>query len=270
MLYYKEYIKSPSADWVVFVHGAGGSSSIWFNQIKPFKEKFNVLLVDLRGHGKSKDLLQKYYEESYSFENISRDIIDVLDHLNIQKAHFVGVSLGTIIIRTIGEIAPDRIKSAILCGAITRLNTRSKILVFIGNIFKRVIPYMLLYKFFAWIIMPRKRHEESRSLFIREAKKLYQKEFLRWFKLTSEINPLLRYFKEKEISTPMLYIMGEEDYMFLAPVKQIVEKHKSSFLAIVENCGHVCNVERPNEFNDLSIDFINKYSVNQCTLISNE
>ncbi len=261
MLYYKEYIKSPSADWVVFIHGAGGSSSIWFNQIKPYKKKFNILLIDLRGHGKSKDLLQKYYEENYSFENISQDIIDVLDHLKIEKAHFVGVSLGTIIIRTLGEIAPERIHSAILCGAITRLNVRSRILVFIGNIFKRVIPYMLLYRFFAWIIMPRKRHEESRNLFIREAKKLYQKEFLKWFKLTNEINPLLRYFKEKEISTPMLYIMGEEDYMFLPPVKQIVEKHTSSYLAVVKDCGHVCNVERPEEFNELSIKFIEKNAV---------
>ncbi len=260
MLYYKEYKHKDSDQWVVFVHGAGGSSSIWFNQIKAFKKYFNILLVDLRGHGKSKDLLQKYYEENYSFENISKDILDVLDHLQIQKAHFVGVSLGTIIIRTLGEIAPERVQSAILCGAITRLNIRSRILVFIGHLFKRVVPYMWLYRFFAWIIMPRKRHEKSRSLFIREAKKLYQKEFLKWFKLTNEVNPLLKYFKEKEISIPMLYVMGEEDYMFLPPVRQIVESHTSSYLEVIEDCGHVCNVEKPAEFNRLSIDFLSKYS----------
>lgn len=259
MLYYKEYKHKESNEWVVFVHGAGGSSSIWFNQVKAFKKYFNILLIDLRGHGKSKDLLQKYYEENYSFENISQDIFDVLDHLNIEKAHFVGVSLGTIIIRTLGEIAPERVKSAILCGAITRLNVRSRILVFIGHLFKRLVPYMWLYRFFAWIIMPRKRHEESRNLFIREAKKLYQKEFLKWFKLTNEVNPLLRYFKEKEIPTPMLYVMGEEDYMFLPPVKQIVEKHSQSYLEVIADCGHVCNVEKPAEFNQVSIDFIKSY-----------
>ncbi len=259
MLYYKEYKHKESNEWVVFVHGAGGSSSIWFNQIKAFKKYFNILLIDLRGHGKSKDLLQKYYEENYSFENISQDIFDVLDHLNIEKAHFVGVSLGTIIIRTLGELAPERVKSAILCGAITRLNIRSRILVFIGHLFKRLVPYMWLYRFFAWIIMPRKRHEKSRNLFIREAKKLYQKEFLKWFKLTNEVNPLLKYFKEKEISTPMLYVMGEEDYMFLPPVKQIVEKHSQSYLEVIADCGHVCNVEKPAEFNQVSIDFIKKY-----------
>jgi pimeloyl-ACP methyl ester carboxylesterase len=37
-----------------FVHGAGGSSSIWFKQIRDFQKQYNVLLLDLRGHGESK------------------------------------------------------------------------------------------------------------------------------------------------------------------------------------------------------------------------
>lgn len=260
MLYFKTYEKGPENDWVVFVHGAGGSSSIWFQQLKAFKAVFNVILVDLRGHGKSKDALQLYYEQEYTFDDISKDVLEVIDHLNIKKAHFIGVSLGTIIIRNLSEIAPDRVKSAILCGAITRLNVRSRLLVFLGNTFKKVVPYMWLYRFFAWIIMPRKRHANARNLFIREAKKLYQKEFLRWFKLTNSVNPLLRYFKEKEIPTPTLYVMGSEDYMFLPPVQQIVAQHEFSYLEVIENCGHVCNVEKPRVFNKVTIDFIEKYT----------
>lgn len=260
MLYYKKYTTNPNRDWVIFIHGAGGSSSIWFQQLKAFKQVFNVLLIDLRGHGKSKGALQLYYEEDYTFDDISRDVLEVLDHLTIKKAHFIGVSLGTIVIRNLSELAPDRVKSAILCGAITRLNIRSRVLVFLGNAFKKIIPYMWLYRFFAWIIMPRRRHAKARNLFIREAKKLYQKEFLRWFKLTHSVNPLLRYFKEKEIDTPVLYIMGSEDHMFLPPVKQIVEEHKKAFLEVIENCGHVCNVERPSDFNRISISFLQQFT----------
>ena len=54
MLHTKKFIHSSSSKWVIFIHGAGGSSAVWFKQIKPFSEKFNVLLLDLRGHGQSK------------------------------------------------------------------------------------------------------------------------------------------------------------------------------------------------------------------------
>ena len=66
-----------------------------------------------------------------------------------------------------------------------------------GNATKSILPYMCLYKMLAFIIMPNRNHKESRLLFIREAKKLYQKEFIRWFKLTSELIPLLKIFRQE-------------------------------------------------------------------------
>jgi len=261
MLYYKEYIlESPAgsdpSEWVVFIHGAGGSSSIWFKQLREFKQHFNVLLIDLRGHGKSKNMLQKYVEDNYTFKDVSHDVLEVLDHLKIQSAHFVGISLGCIIIRTLGELQPSRIRSMILGGAITRLNIRSNVLMHSGNLLKRVVPYMWLYSLFAWVIMPKQRHKTSRLLFIEEAKRLAQKEFLRWYKMTAEINPLLRYFKEKELAIPTLYIMGDEDYMFLPPVRMIVTQHQYAQLAVLANSGHVVNVDQPEQFNHHSISFI--------------
>lgn len=263
MLYYKEYKHQDDRDWVVFVHGAGGSSSIWFKQIKAFQPHFNLLLIDLRGHGRSKDkdLLKEYVSKNYSFNDVSADILEVINHLQIKQAHFIGVSLGTIIIRTLGEIAPERVKSMIMCGAITRLNARSRILVFLGNLVKRFVPYMWLYKLFAWIILPRRRDKVSRNLFIQEAKRLYRKEFLRWYKLTHEVNPLLKYFKEKELNIPTLYVMGEEDYMFLPPVRKIASQHISATLQVIKDCGHVCNIEKPDRFNRLAIQFINRHAL---------
>lgn len=105
MLHYTTYILKPEAPWVTFIHGAGGSSAIWFKQIRDFKKSYNVLLVDLRGHGKSKD---KVYEKlkKYSFPVISDEVMEVLNHLKIKKSHFIGISLGTIIIREITERYP--------------------------------------------------------------------------------------------------------------------------------------------------------------------
>ncbi|MBA6341266.1 alpha/beta hydrolase [Colwellia sp. MB02u-10] len=250
------YPHKTSKEWVVFVHGAGGSSAVWFRQIRAFQQQHNVLLLDLRGHGKSSQLVKSFVGSHYSFNKVSEDIIDVLDHNNIACAHFVGISLGTIIIRNIAEIAPTYVSSMVLGGAITRFNVRSNILVYLGNTFKHCLPYMWLYRLFAFIMMPKKRHKESRHLFVREAKRLCQKEFIRWFKLAMDVNPLMRYFKEKEIDIPILYIMGKEDHMFLEPVKEMVKRHKNSLLHTIHQCGHVCNVESPDIFNKHSLAFI--------------
>ena len=144
----------------------------------------------------------------------------------------------------------------IMGGAIIKLNFRSQILMKVGNIFKSIVPYMMLYKLFAFIIMPKKNHKKSRLLFVNEAKKLYQKEFIRWFKLTAEINPLLRFFRAKDIKIPTLYLMGSEDHLFLPSIKSIVVKHITSSLFVVDNCGHVVNVEQPEIFNNQTIKFI--------------
>jgi pimeloyl-ACP methyl ester carboxylesterase len=256
LLNYYLYLHNTSKEWVTFVHGAGGSSSIWFKQIRDFKKQFNVLILDLRGHGNSKPTLKDTFNPKYTFDSITNDIVEVIDHLKIKESHFIGISLGTILIRNLAEKKPKLVKSMIMGGAIIKLNIRSQILMKLGVIFKSVVPYMLLYKFFAFIIMPRKNHKKSRSLFVNEAKKLYQKEFIRWFKLTSEINPLLRFFRAKDIKIPTLYVMGAEDHLFLPSIKNIVAKHATSVLFIIKNCGHVVNVEQPEVFNTKTIGFI--------------
>jgi len=114
---------------------------------------------------------------------------------------------------------------------------------------------------FAFIIMPKKNHKESRILFVNEAKKLYKKEFIRWFKLTAEINPLLRFFRAKDIKIPTLYVMGAQDHLFLPSIKRVVKDHLQSSLYVVENCGHVVNVEQPEDFNTKTIGFLKGLSI---------
>ena len=241
---------------MIFVHGAGGSSSIWYKQVREFRKHFNVLLLDLRGHGNSKPQIKDIFSKKYTFDSITEDIMEVINCENIKTSHFVGISLGTILIRNIAEKFPDRVSSMIMGGAIMKLDLRSQLLLRLGVLFKSIVPYLWLYKFFAFVIMPNKNHKESRLLFVREAKKMYQNEFIRWFKLTSEINPLLRFFRAVDIKIPTLYVMGGEDYLFLPAVKKVVQVHTSSQLFMIEDCGHVVNVEQPQLFNTMVISYL--------------
>ena len=249
MLHYTTYHHKTSKDWVTFVHGAGGSSTIWFKQLRDFRKHFNILLLDLRGHGNSKPNFKDAFSDQYTFDSITEDIVEVMDHEKIAQSHFIGISLGTILIRNLAENHPSRVKSMIMGGAIMKLNFRSQVLMRLGVIFKSVVPYLWLYKFFAFIIMPNKNHRESRSLFV-------QNECSRRLKLASEITPLLRFFRTVDISVPTFYVMGEEDYLFLPTIQKIVKTHKEATLFVIEKCGHVVNVEQPNIFNQQVIGYL--------------
>ncbi|WP_096200577.1 alpha/beta fold hydrolase [Bacillus sp. FJAT-45350] len=258
MIYYKTFERSPKHEWVIMIHGLGGSSTIWFKQIKELRKHFNILLVELRGHGKSTG--EKTEENHYNFTMTSNDVVEVLDHLNIKHAHFIGISLGSIIIRNIAKHSPKRVKSMILGGLILGFNFRSKFLIFLGNLVKKVIPYMWLYNLFAWIMMPNKNHKESRELFGKEAKKMNQREFIKWFRITGDVDSNHKAIKDPKLTIPTLCIMGEEDYMFLPLVQKEVNKSFQGEIIVFENTGHVCNIEEPDKFNEVSLNFIYKHS----------
>jgi pimeloyl-ACP methyl ester carboxylesterase len=244
-----------SKKWITFIHGAGGSSSIWFNQVRFFKSYFNVLLIDLRGHGKSPASPEG---TQYSFDKIIEDLVEVLDHNKIKKSHFVGISLGSILIQKMLFKHESRVEKIGLGGAILNLNFQSRLLMFLGNLTQSILPFIWIYTFFAYVIMPYRNHRKSRALFIHEAKKISQNEFKRWYKLTKKILPLLEKIRSYKVKTPVLYIMGKEDYMFLPFVKEMVKAHDSSSLITLSDSGHVVNIDQPEQFNNKLLSFLLK------------
>jgi len=256
LLSYSVYENKSSLKWVTFIHGAGGSSSIWFRQIRAFKKEFNVLLIDLSGHGKSESRFDENSKEGYTFEMITGDIVEVLNSLSIKKSHFIGVSLGTIIVRDIADRFPNLVESLVLAGAILKFNIQSNMLMIFGNFLRSIVPFLLLYKLEAFIIMPKKNHRESRLLLVKECKKLNQKEFIRWCKLTRGIKKVLKSQRQIDIKTPSLYVMGAEDHIFLPSVRKAVSSFTNAQLCVVENSGHVVNIDQPKPFNDTVIKFL--------------
>ena len=253
-LFSKTYHQAASDQWVVFIHGAGGSSNIWRRQLTAFQQHFNLLTIDLRGHGKS--TLFKT-TSPYHFNLIINDIITVLNTLDIEKAHFVGISLGSLLSNLLAIKFLDRVSSLVLGGSISRINIKARILLSVGNVFKKVIPFLWLYKIFATIVLPKKNHQESRRLFIKEAKRMDQEQFLKWFALTSELPEVLRQLRTTLIVPPTIFIQGKEDHMFLQDLLKAPNSQKQT-MKVIPNCGHVVNIEKPTLFNKMSINFIQK------------
>lgn len=79
---------------LVFIHGLSGSSSAWISFVSKFTKEYNLLMVDLRGHGRS--LKPKRYRD-YSIKQLADDIDELIEHLGIEHFTLISHSFGTLV-----------------------------------------------------------------------------------------------------------------------------------------------------------------------------
>jgi pimeloyl-ACP methyl ester carboxylesterase len=192
----------------------------------------------------------------YTFEKISSRVWEVVDELKIQKIHLLGVSLGAIIALDMELRHPDRVKSLVLAGAIVRLDNKLKVIANMSLTLAKLIGYRAFYKMAAFIALPRKNHRTSREVFIRESKALSIEEFRKWTKMYRTLNKTLNELFLKATEVPRLLLMGEQDHLFLKPALDYIAKRRNGLVTVIPRCGHVVNIERPQEFNLNCIKFI--------------
>lgn len=87
----------------------GTSMAMWNDQLPAFSRVFRVLRYDTRGHGSS-----SVTPGDYSLDRLGRDAVELLGSLDIEKAHFCGLSLGGMTGQWLGIFAPDRLDRLVL------------------------------------------------------------------------------------------------------------------------------------------------------------
>ena len=261
MLYYEKIINNANFEWVLFIHGMGGSIKTWKYQLEDYSKKYNLLLIDLIGHGKSK--IEKINKKEYLPYVCAKKIDEILLFENISKVHIVSMSLGTLVALEYYKNFISKVSSLVLSGCIINLNKKREILLNCVRTFKQIIPKEILYNTFALLIMPKKNHEKSRKIFIRESKKMNDMQFKYWIdsmaKSQEYLNSYIKKINEKNI--PILFISGKEDYFFFCGIEKLCDKIKNFDFKVLKNCGHVCSIENPQEFNNISLKFFNKIKI---------
>lgn len=105
------YRSEGEGDVVLMLQGVGLPSCGWLPQIPALSQHFHVIAPDNRGIGESSD-----FKGPVDIEDMAADALAILDHLEIEKAHLVGHSMGGIIAQQIALDAPDRARSlSLLC-----------------------------------------------------------------------------------------------------------------------------------------------------------
>ena len=254
MLHFETYPHVHTNEWVVFIHGAGGSIVTWKYQVEAFRPYFNLLLVDLRDHGKSKNIQPAF--DNYNFDIVCDDILIVIDHLNIEKAHFMSLSLGSVILQRIDEKRPDLIDKMIMAGGIFKADLKIQAFVHSAKFLNHFLPYRVMYDLFSLVVLPRKNHRKSRRIFRLQSQKLAPNEYLKWVDLYKEFFKILKSFFDRKLEKISLVAMGDEDHVFFEAAKKFVGHHQKAQLVIFEKCGHICNIEKYEEFNRKALQFL--------------
>jgi 3-oxoadipate enol-lactonase len=96
---------------VLLAHCLSGDTGVWSEQVAPLvADGWRVLRLDMRGHGGSAPTAG-----AYTMSLLAQDVVDVLDRLGLERAHFAGVSIGGMIGQVLGLEHPGRVASLMLC-----------------------------------------------------------------------------------------------------------------------------------------------------------
>ncbi len=208
---------------LIFLHGNMEDSSFFLNQINYFKDKYQVLVLDSRGHGKSGwgDL------RAYSIKQMAKDLGELLNILKLKDYYIVGFSDGANIGMEFGSKQPERLKGLVLIGGNLR-PTGMKL----GVVLEIVKDYFLTIGLAEGFLTRKKL-----GLMLFEPK----------------IN-----FKEIElIKVPTLVMAGEFDLIKKSETLKIASLIKDSQVIFIEKGNHYFIYNKPNYSNKMLEDWIN-------------
>ncbi|MCS7317850.1 MAG: alpha/beta hydrolase [Candidatus Dojkabacteria bacterium] len=262
--------KITHAETITYVHGFGGSSFSWRNNIEYFtKAGYNVLLIDLKGFG----VTQKTLDTKYDHISQAEYIFKILNHYNINKTHLVGHSMGGNISVHFALKYPNKIKSLTLVAP--ALVTENLIINNIGKLLL-IPPFTQIYR----QIITRTINMENISNFLKynyaNPEFVTNETILGYFlpldiedwdlallgtlrDATENILPT-DYIQQLQNHTfPIQIIWGEYDKIIpLTNGFKLNTQIRKATFRIIPKAGHLPMEEKPSEFNELMTIFLNK------------
>lgn len=253
ILFYKKIVTENSLEWLVMIHGFCGNNGMWKNQIKLFQNRYNILLIDLPGHGSSKLGLSDLGISC--FKELGGEIAEILKKEGIKKADFIGASLGTMVIGGVLQSNPECVNKIILADAVIVANPISRFLLKIVEKVQYFIPFRVILYLGNFILMPFPyiRDLAVQKFYIKSGTRFVQREFNIWLSLIiTELNIL----ESIDYSKRTLFISGKKDLHFRKGVKRVAESHKNTRLALIKGVGHVCSMQDGQRFNKIISVFL--------------
>ncbi|SHG17023.1 4-carboxymuconolactone decarboxylase /3-oxoadipate enol-lactonase [Flavobacterium segetis] len=240
---------TPNSPVLVFSNSLGTDMSMWEEVIPYLLPYFQILQYDTRGLGKS-----QITTEPYTIQLLGQDVIDLLDTLNIEKAHFCGLSMGGLIGQWLAIHHSERFPKIILSNTAAKIGNAEGWNSRIETIQKSGLEFIAAATMERWftanfIAKNEKRVDETHQMFIAIDVLGYSNccEAIRDADFTEDLH---------KIKSKILVIAGNEDAVTtIEDAEFLINKIPESAISIL-SARHLSSTELPEKFATVLIEFI--------------
>ena len=243
-----------TGDLLIFLHGIGGNKDNWDLNLSIISKHFLCVAWDARGYGESED-----YKGNLLFSDIINDLLSIYKYFGKKKAHIIGLSMGGQIACLFYEKHPEKVQSMVLCDTHFGLgNLEKKEIKKFINSRKKPLLEGLQPKDIALPVSKSLVGNLNNKVAIEELvnsmSKLHKKSYLK------TIEASMSTFHDHifpQINIPTLILVGEKDTLTPPSMaKKIHKLIKNSKFSIIEEAGHLINIENPEVFNFKVLQFL--------------
>lgn len=242
IVYYK--CTCNSTQWVLFLHAAFVDHSMFRHQIEYFQNKFNLIAVDILGHGASIRV-----QKGNRMGHMSGWLEQILLSEHIDKIHVLGISLGSVLAQDFANHFPHRIQSLACFGGYDINNFDTTLQK--GNNSAQIKMMAKAICSINWFAEDNKKisayTEKAQQEFYEMNRKFQRKSFI----YLSDLNKMVNVHKPQKRNYPLLIGCGEHDIpMELTAVRMWKDSEVDCRLIIFNDAGHCVNMDVPNRFNE--------------------
>lgn len=242
---------------IVLSHALATSMDIWAYQLPLLAHRFRVLVYDLRGHGRS-----AAPGNSYTLQELASDVAALLDHLQIARAVFVGLSIGGMVGQLFALQYPDRLTGLVLCSTGSRTEPQAKATIEdrINSVRTEGLKGQLQSTLSRWFTA--KFIEETPATMAWISDLILATSVDGYTGCARAIQDLDAIDALSEIRVKTLIIPGEHDLGFPEKVSRAIQqKIANSELILLKGAAHLGNVEQAHRFNEILLNFLGRIPI---------
>ncbi len=237
---------------VLFVHGLGSSGRDWERQVPFFAERFRVVTVDLRGHGRSDKP-----PGPYSMAMLAGDVAELIRALDLGTVHVVGLSLGGMVAFQLAVDAPELVRSLVIINSGPEVVVRTwkdRWQVFVRRSIVRLLGMRKMGEVLSKRLFIKEEQEDLRIVFVERWAKNDPKAY------RATLDAIVGWSvveQLREIEARTLVVASDGDYTAVEDKEAYVGLMQDAEVVVIEDARHAVVVEKAEEVNEVVGKFFN-------------